>query len=205
MRFSTAESLPAQERKKPITFFELQQKRSELEKKLRQIRTRGKFSVIFNIYNDGKIIKDQEAACQEMIDELKSKGKERLKNIFTTEDGSYYIVLHTGECWRIEKNKSGYEMKTIDQKVFYIDDQKAEEYNQAHSEKGLAAFQELVLNKYLVKQEIAKGVHPVTFGLEDLPAVDYEETDEALVIKSVRDSNVYAGFNVGKKIEQIIQ
>ncbi len=174
----------------------------ELIDKLRVIEDdyfKGRFS------SEKEVVQAEQKVIREFISSLIEK-KEEFKHVFETETGSIYFVSENGNSWRFKKVRDEYNIQPVLRKIIFIDDKEASRIkelleNSINSEKLIGAR----LKKYKLK----KGLIPFEFCFADQADIEYDESEDELVIKGQRlengklDVHFFPGIHMGHKVVKI--
>ncbi|HVZ66966.1 MAG TPA: hypothetical protein VG917_01770 [Patescibacteria group bacterium] len=174
----------------PYTVDELQEEKNKLE------------DLIDGIPYEERSIKEQQL-IQGFIDK-QIKEKDRFQNVFKTDQGSVYFTLSTGESLRIKQREGKWEMQPICRKIFYTDNDTADEFEE-DVRKGHSEY-EPIIGKPISTTELKIGATPIEFEiLGGTPPIAFEESPGKIVIKGDHMGFFASGYHRGHPITEVIK
>lgn len=162
-------------------------------------RTKGKG------YDRGNILEKQKRINQEALDTLLAT-KERFAHVFTTEKGSYYFMLPSGESFRIKKTYEVLSSQTIMKRLFFLETDAFEKQVQVGSTPMTA-----LAGIPFKKSELKEGATPLEINCLNAPD-EYivEESDDTFVLRGADQERqallpYTAGIHIGHIVATIIK
>lgn len=180
------------ERREPMTLAELQDLHDEIALGYAEFPTSDDRRVVY-LYQK----------IRELLDM-----KEKFQHVFTTNQGSHYFVIPSGESLRIKPKDSNDPIQPVMKKIIFISDT---ENSRLLSLKKASQ----MIGMPLQIQSLMPGVHPLELGIVGTDEPIYEEGNGTLVLKGskVRDfitgNDINTGFiggtHLGNKVVDVIK
>lgn len=135
------------------------------------------------------------------MDQVKQKG--RFREIFSTESGSIYFVIQSGECLRIKHSmkEEKWSVEGIHTHVFYLDDEQTEAIIADGQKPG---WSKRIVQTEIQTREFGVGMTPIDFGTLRDKNIEVRKLDEDRIkLPADMFGDLKVEIHIGNKITKV--